>query len=263
LRSNSPRPGPPERLGSQTLADTKQAADQLFASGEARQGSFRFDEKVVQVFPDMIARSVPGYELIVPMIGLLARRYARPDTRIYDLGCSLGACTLAMRAAVTAERVAYVAVDNAPAMIEACRERLVASGDAPLELVCKDLRALAIENASVVVMNFTLQFVAPAERAALMRRIAQGMVPGGVLILAEKVRFENALSQRDQTDWHHEFKRAMGYSDLEIAAKRTALEHVLQPDTHEQHEQRLLAAGFERVERWFQCFSFQALIAFR
>lgn len=211
----------------------------------------------------MIARSVPGYELIVPMIGLLARRYAQPGTGIYDLGCSLGACTLAMTAAVQLEDVRFVAVDNAPAMIETCRERLLEASGRSVELRCEDLRETPIEQASVVVMNFTLQFVEPSGRAPLLRRIAEGMAPGGVLLLAEKMRFDDPRSQRDQTDWHHDFKRAMGYSDLEIAAKRTALEKVLEPDTFEEHMDRLRAAGFDRVERWFQCFSFQALIAFR
>ena len=211
----------------------------------------------------MIARSVPGYELLVPMTGLLARRYAQAGTRIYDLGCSLGACTLAMAAAVRAEAVTFVAVDNAKPMVEACRATLTAQCKAPVELRCEDLRQTRIENASVVVMNFTLQFVEPEFRARLLSRIAGGMVDGGVLVLAEKVCFEDAESQRDQTDWHHDFKRAMGYSDLEIAAKRSALERVLQPETFGQHADRLREAGFSRVERWFQCFSFQALIAFK
>lgn len=237
--------------------------DRIFASGQARQGSFRFDENVVRVFPDMIARSVPGYELIVPMTGLLARRYAQPGTRIYDLGCSLGASTLAMAGAVRAEGVRFVAVDSSRPMIERFRERLADAPPADVELHCEDLRDTAVENASVVVMNFTLQFIAPADRLGLLRKIAAGMAPGGVLLIAEKLRFEDASSQQDQAAWHHDFKRAMGYSDLEIAAKRTALEKVLEPDTYAQHEARLKAAGFGRVERWFQCFAFQALIAFR
>ena len=69
--------------------------DNLFTKSRATSSGFRFDEQVVKVFPDMITRSVPGYELVVPMIGMLARRYAQPGSRIYDLGCSLGAATLA------------------------------------------------------------------------------------------------------------------------------------------------------------------------
>jgi tRNA (cmo5U34)-methyltransferase len=97
----------------------------------------------------------------------------------------------------------------------------------------------------------------------LLARVARSVKEGGVLILSEKVCFEDARSQQDQLDWHHDFKRARGYSDLEIARKRTALENVLEPDTAGQHAERLVRAGFNHVERWFQCFSFQSFIAFK
>ncbi|HSM69282.1 MAG TPA: carboxy-S-adenosyl-L-methionine synthase CmoA [Xanthomonadales bacterium] len=242
---------------------TKRQKDRIFEAGVPGPGSFVFDEKVVRVFPDMISRSVPGYELIVPLIGLLARRYAQPGTRVYDLGCSLGACTLAMMDATSDQTLEFIAVDNAPPMVEACRARLARYSETPVRVACQDLRETDVKNASVVVMNFTLQFIDRADRGPLLAGIARGIVPGGALILAEKVRFDQPRSQQDQTDWHHDFKRAMGYSELEIAAKRTALEKVLEPDTHEQHVSRLLDAGFSRVERWFQCFAFQALIAIK
>ena len=238
--------------------------DQLFAAGQTASSTFVFDEKVVGVFPDMIARSVPGYELIVPMIGLLARRYAQDESNIYDLGCSLGATTLAMRHAVKAKGVQIIAVDNSSAMLRQCSENLAADpGTIPVELREEDVRDTIFENASIVVLNFTLQFIDPRDRLELLSRIAKGMNNKGILILSEKVCFKNPLSQQDQADWHHDFKRAKGYSDLEIAAKRTALENVLQPDTEEQHLERLVRAGFSRVERWFQCFSFQSFVAFK
>jgi tRNA (cmo5U34)-methyltransferase len=238
--------------------------DDLFAKNRARTQGFRFDEQVVKVFPDMIARSVPGYELIVPMIGLLARRYAQADTRIYDLGCSLGAASLAMAGAVVAPGVEIIAVDNARAMIERLEKTL--AGDAarvPILARLGDIRETPIENASVVVLNFTLQFVDRGARLALLQRIANGMQAGGVLIVSEKICFENADEQSEQTDWHHDFKRTQGYSELEIARKRNALEKVLLPDTEAEHLARFERAGFHRPRRWFQCFSFVSYIAFK
>ena len=57
------------------------------------------------------------------------------------------------------------------------------------------------------------------------------------------------------TDLHHEFKRAQGYSDLEIAQKRASLENVLVPNTVDQHIERLLAAGFESARLYIRCFN--------
>lgn len=236
--------------------------DDIYRRGEADPGSFRFDERVADVFPDMINRSVPGYGLIVPMIGQLARRYAQPGTRVHDLGCSLGAATLAMRRRIDAEDVNILATDNSPAMVEKFRDLL--SGDdqgIPVEVVCGDIRATDFGNSSVVVLNFTLQFVPVDERAGLLQRIARGLVPGGVTILSEKIRFEDAQDQAHQTEWHQDFKRLQGYSELEIAGKRSALEQVLRPETEAEHRRRLLEAGFTRVTRWFQCFGFCSFLA--
>ena len=91
--------------------------DRLFDSEITKPGDFVFDDRVVSVFPDMINRSVPGYSMVVPMIGLLARRYARDGSSLYDLGCSLGAVSLAMRSAVRARGASIIAVDNSIDMI--------------------------------------------------------------------------------------------------------------------------------------------------
>jgi tRNA (cmo5U34)-methyltransferase len=238
--------------------------DRLFAKNRAVTSGFRFDEQVVKVFPDMITRSVPGYELVVPMIGMLARRYAQPDSVLYDLGCSLGAASLAMSLAVRAGGTRIVAVDNSGAMVERCR-KVVAErcGAIPIDVRLQNILETPVENASVVVLNFTLQFIAPEERQAQIDRIAAGMRTGGVLILSEKICFEDEREQADQTAWHHDFKRSQGYSDLEIAQKRNALEDVLKTETEAAHLLRFGQAGFARSRRWFQCFSFASYIAFK
>ncbi len=238
--------------------------DKLFAKSRAETTGFRFDEQVVRVFPDMISRSVPGYELVVPMIGMLARRYAQSSTNIYDLGCSLGAASLAMSRAVNRQAVKIIALDNSTAMVDRCRENLTGNpGLVPVEVQLEDILDTCIENASVVVLNFTLQFLQREQRQTLIDRIAAGMCKKGALILSEKICFEDQDEQNDQTQWHHDFKKTQGYSDLEIAQKRNALEDVLQPDTEAMHHQRFELAGLSRPRRWFQCFNFASYIAFR
>ena len=238
--------------------------DRLFAESRATTTGFQFDEKVVRVFPDMISRSVPGYELVVPMIGMLARRYAQADSNIFDLGCSLGASSLAMALAVKAGGTEIIAVDNSEAMVLKCRQHVAEStADVPVQVRLENILDTHIENASVVVLNFTLQFLDLGQRAGLVKRIAAGMRDGGVLVVSEKICFEDNWEQRDQTDWHHDFKRTQGYSDLEIAQKRNALEDVLQPDTEARHIERLEQAGLINPRRWFQCFSFASYIAFK
>jgi tRNA (cmo5U34)-methyltransferase len=252
-------------LGENGIARMNQK-DRLFETEILETGDFVFDDRVVSVFPDMINRSVPGYSLVVPMIGLLARQFAQDHSNLYDLGCSLGAVSLAMRSAVRASDARILAVDNSPGMIRQLAAKLEekrGSGLLEVQPLHQDILETPIENASVVVLNFTLQFVEPSLREGLLQRIAGGLNPGGVLILSEKVRFDDPAEQALQIQWHHEFKRAQGYSDLEIARKRDALENVMRPDSLPQHHHRLKMAGFSQVYQWFQGFNFVSMIAIR
>ncbi|WP_420627475.1 carboxy-S-adenosyl-L-methionine synthase CmoA [Candidatus Leptofilum sp.] len=240
------------------------AQDTLYATEKSLIAPFSFDEEVVAVFPDMIERSVPGYSLLLPLIGQIAARYAQSHSRCYDLGCSLGAVTLVMRQQIKQEGCRITAVDNAPAMIEQCRTIFAPDGGSiPVDLVEVDISQVPIEQASVVVLNFTLQFLPPAQRDALIQRIFDGLLPGGALILSEKVIFEPAELDELLVRLHHDFKRANGYSELEISQKRTALENVLIAETVPQHQARLRRAGFASADLWFQTFNFVSLLAIK
>ncbi|MFF7708467.1 carboxy-S-adenosyl-L-methionine synthase CmoA [Pseudomonas sp. NPDC007930] len=241
-------------------------SDRIFAQPLAQVPDFVFNEAVARVFPDMIKRSVPGYPTIVENLGVLAARFAQPHTVLYDLGASLGAVTQALRRHVSSEGCRVIAVDNSAAMASRCAEYLSAQ-DAmfqellPVQVREADILQLAFEPASVVALNFTLQFIPPEQRVTLLARIRQALVPGGALLLSEKLRFEDPADQALLTDLHLAFKRANGYSELEIAQKRSAIEHVMKPDSLEEHRTRLLAAGFSRVVPWFQCINFASFIA--
>lgn len=225
---------------------------------------FIFDESVVPVFDDMIRRSVPGYASIIHMTSVLAGQYAVANSTCYDLGCSLGAGTLAMRRMITSEHVKIVAVDNSQAMVEACRQNMLKDeSSVAVDVIHSDIGSIEIINGSVVVINFTLQFIDPSQRRDLIQRIYDGLRPDGVLIISEKIKYADEREQELQTQLHHSFKRMNGYSDLEIAQKRTALENVLIPDTLETHQDRLKAAGFENSYVWFRCFNFLSMIAFK
>ncbi|MBK1720485.1 carboxy-S-adenosyl-L-methionine synthase CmoA [Thiocystis violacea] len=222
---------------------------------------FAFDADVARVFPDMVRRSVPGYAELVDLAGLIARRAARPGDRCYDLGCSLGAVTRSILRQ-TGPEVRLIAVDNAPAMIEGLGARLAdLPGAERVEARCVDVQQVAIEQAALVVLNLTLQFIPPPDRLALLRRIRAGLIPGGALILAEKIAVPADRGGAWLTVLHEDFKRANGYSELAISRKRAALERVLIPDSIETHEQRLTTAGFAGSVRWFQSLNFVAWLA--
>ncbi|MDD2892458.1 MAG: carboxy-S-adenosyl-L-methionine synthase CmoA [Halothiobacillaceae bacterium] len=224
---------------------------------------FCFDARVAAVFPDMIRRSVPGYDLIVQALPWLAARVVQPHSHVYDLGCSLGASIHAVRHGLAhTPGCRLLAVDNSAAMIERAREWLAGfRAETPIELQCVDVLDVPIENASLVMLNFTLQFIPQDQRLALLQRIRAGMRPGGVLLLSEKIAIEDEALAQLITELHHDFKRAQGYSELEIAQKRQALENVLIPETLAAHRERLLAAGFAAAEPCLQHTRFVSLLA--
>ena len=238
--------------------------DAIYAAQKASVDPFEFDDDVANVFSDMIDRSVPGYSLMLPLIGLIAARYTRPFTHVYDLGCSLGATTLAMRHQINCPDCRIIGVDNSAAMLARCRELINEDASTlPVDLVQADIQDISIQRASVVVLNLTFQFIPPPQRDAMIGRIFDGLLPGGVLILSEKVIFEDAERNGRFIDIHHDYKRARGYSEMEISQKRTALENVLIPETIAQHQKRLATAGFSTAEVWFQAFNFISILAIK
>ena len=235
--------------------------DKLYIDEKGGDEPFRFDASVARVFPDMLRRSIPGYAASIEAIGSLAARYVQPGTRCYDLGCSLGAASLAMLQGSRTPDFHIVAVDNSEAMIDRCAE--VVAGHDNIELALTDVRDIAIENASMVVLNYTLQFLDPGSRDALIRRICAGLVPGGLLVLSEKVVDENPNIEELLVDLHHEHKRRNDYSQLEISRKRAALENVLVPETVAAHRQRLADAGFAHSAVWLRYFNFVSIVAIK
>ena len=238
--------------------------DSLYADPLSEHGLFTFDDSVARVFPDMIKRSVPGYATIVSMTGLLAGRYAIAGSSLYDLGCSLGASTLAMRQHVQQPDCRIISVDNSAAMLARCQGIVdIDTHPTPVTLSCADLQDVVITNASVVVLNFTLQFIPRELRDQVISTIYRGLLPGGIMVLSEKVTFEDPHLDELNIELHHQFKRANGYSNLEVARKRSALENVLLPETLNQHKQRIASAGFNSCDVWFQCFNFASIVALK
>ncbi|OTQ29555.1 carboxy-S-adenosyl-L-methionine synthase CmoA [Gilliamella apicola] len=238
--------------------------DQLFSTPIDKLGDWTFDEKVAEVFPDMVQRSVPGYSNIISMIGMLAERFVQPNSTIYDLGCSLGAATLSIRRNVNNKNCRIIAVDNSQPMVERCKRHIESyKANTPVEVICDDISNIDMQNASMVVLNFTLQFLTPENRQQVLNKIYQALNLNGILILSEKFSFNDSTVDELLFNMHHDFKRANGYSELEISQKRNMLENVMLTDTIETHKKRLSDAGFKHIDTWFQCFNFGSIIAIK
>ena len=221
---------------------------------------FRFDQEVVKVFDDMVRRSVPGYDSMIQMIGLIARMYGQDNTNYYDLGSSTGAITLSIALNNKSKNNQFFAIDNSKEMVEQCEKNLHNKVD-NLQAICDDINQVKINSASIVVLNLTLQFIDVNLRSNLIKKIYDGLEPGGILIISEKIHFEDAVTQNQITKLHMDFKKENGYSELEIANKRQAIENVLITETKEQHLNRLRDCGFVETSCFFQCLNFVSFLS--
>lgn len=239
----------------------KSDRDRVFARQLSEVKAFEFNETVAGVFQDMISRSVPGYELLLRMVGLYADLFVLPGSRVFDLGCSLGEASLVVADQTRELDCSIVAVDNSAAMIDKCRARS-GTGQA-IEWRCQDIRETEITNASMVILNLTLQFLPPEERLPLLEKVYRGLLAGGVLVLSEKIKLDDSAENERMSELYQGFKKTMGYSDLEISQKRNALENVLIPDSDSQQLKRLRDIGFSEVYQCFRGFNFVSYLAIK
>ena len=224
--------------------------DKVYAGKLPRVVDFVFDEHVAAVFPDMIRRSVPGYETVIALLGVIAEQHLSGDCTVYDLGCSLGASMLSVHSRITDPSVRFIGVDNSAPMLAQCRNNLQGVIDRKrFDLLHCDIRDVEVKDAGMVILNFTLQFLDPADRLGLLTRIHAGLKTGGVVVLSEKVAFQGPAEAHLQRALHDRFKAANGYSELEIAQKRAALENVMLTDSPAVHRRRLRQAGFSQVSQ--------------
>jgi len=221
---------------------------------------FTFDQKVVDVFDDMVLRSVPGYKQMIELIGLAGRTYPVINSNVYDLGCSTGAVTLSIASNLKSKSIKIFSIDNSQEMLDQCSKNLLGT-EANIQYICDDIENIQFENASLIVLNLTLQFIKPRNRSKLVKRMHESLLPGGALIISEKIIHENEEINKSLISLHESFKRENGYSETEIAQKRKAIEDVLIPESIEQHLKRLSDAGFKKPLVQMQCINFASFLA--
>ena len=107
----------------------------------------------------------------------------------------------------------------------------------------------------------SLQFIRPIQRQKVVESLFNSLREGGALILVEKTVEADKILNGLYIDYYHQFKKEMGYSDLEISNKREALENVLIPYQRDENIALLKKAGFSSVSTFFQWFNFAGFLA--
>ncbi|MBE8215278.1 MAG: carboxy-S-adenosyl-L-methionine synthase CmoA [Endozoicomonadaceae bacterium] len=237
------------------------AIDTLYAKKLDIIPDFQFDELVAQVFDNMITRSVPGYEALLNCLTLIAQKYVKPNTNVYDLGCSLGKATLAIQSGIINVNCHIIGLDKSIAMIQRC-QAIPMQQKPPITFIQANICQTPLTLASMIVLNFTLQFIPITQRTALLEKIYQALIPGSALIISEKLQFSYE-KQAILDSLHQAYKQQNHYSDLEISQKREAIANQLIPETLNTHTERLKKIGFKTITVFFQHFNFISMLAIK
>ena len=228
--------------------------DRIFELKQNSVSDFTFDEAVVNVFPDMIRRSIPGYETMISMTGLLiATKLKRPGL-VYDLGCSLGASTKAILDQRSDDEINVIAIDSSKDMIERAKENIK---DHRVKFVLGDVLEIEIDSADAVVGNFIMQFLPQEAREPFLEKIYEGMNSGSILVISEKIDDSSYISV------HEDWKKANGYSNIEVEQKRQSLENVMRVDSESTHLKRFESAGFTAIQQWFRCLNWASFLMYK
>lgn len=223
-----------------------------------------FDAEVARVFDDMLERSIPQYAVMRELVLDVALRYVRDGTVVADLGCSRGEA-LARLEAVRGARNRFVGVEVSPPMLEAARARFANMDH--VSIVDADLRRGypigSSPRASVTLAVLVLQFTPIEHRHRIVRDVFRSTLPGGALIVVEKVLGETAELDAAFVDAYHRLKLARGYSVDDVARKALALEGVLVPVTARWNVELLRSAGFSDVDCFWRSLNFAAWLAVR
>ena len=237
------------------------ARDSIFIT-KAPAEKFEFNDRVADVFDDMLDRSVPFYKQVIQMTAQIMERSLQPGDRVFDLGCSTGTTILFLARELAGKKLAFTGVDNSKAMLDkALRKAEMFSMAKSIDFVEQDITRIELAGAGGVILNYTLQFITPSIRGEFLRKIRNGLRDKGVLVLSEKIVWPDRERNGQFLDSYHRYKKKRGYSELEIANKREALENVLIPLSIEENSILLRQAGFSRVDTFFQWFNFVSFVA--
>ena len=227
--------------------------DNLYKSNFPKNHKFTFNIDVANVFGDMVNRSVPGYEFLIENIGVLSKKFYQPNTKIYDLGSSLCACSLSILDKVQNTEVQIYAVDSSKAMIDICRKSIDRK---EIKFIHSDIEDVEMNNSSIVILNLTLQFILVKKRTELLKKIFSQLNDNGIIIITEKIKLDKTSDDIFFKNFHDFFKENNGYTKEEIDRKKIALSETMIIESEQIHEERFKDIGCKKFYKWFQCYNF-------
>jgi tRNA (cmo5U34)-methyltransferase len=227
--------------------------------------SFCFDKKVVNVFDDMLNRSIPFYKETLRLSASFLLKNIKNNAIVYDIGSSTGEfvnvlCN--MNEINSKFNLQITAIDSSKSMIDKSKQKFSKLGF-NVEFINGDITSYNLKVCNGIVMNYTLQFIPIKDRNKVIENIFNSLQKGGVFIFSEKVVHNNDSLSKDYVKEYYNFKNNNGYSDKEILNKQKSLQNILTPLTYEQNKKMLVDVGFKNIDCLFKWVNFATFIAIK
>jgi tRNA (cmo5U34)-methyltransferase len=223
-----------------------------------------FDDEVANCFDNMLARSIPQYQVMREAAFELGKQFVQSGTSIVDLGCSRGEA-LAPYIREFGVNNRYIGVEVSGPMAQAARDRF----DVHIRNGIVDIREIDLNvdypkaKSSLTLSILTAQFIPIEYRQRVIRSVYCNTVEGGVFLIVEKVLGSTAGIDEQMVARYYDMKKKNGYSLADIDRKRHSLEGVLVPVTAHWNEELLRSAGFSEVDCFWRWMNFAGWIAIK
>ena len=223
----------------------------------SKRSNWRFDKSVVKSFDEHISKSVPFYKITHDIIVKLSDFFLKDNSLCYDLGCSNGTLLKEIALRQKKNNIKFIGYDISKDMIIEAKKKEIKN----LNFYQKDIIKIPLKKSDMIICVYILQFVQPKFRQVLINKIFKSLNWGGVLVLVEKIRGNDARFQDILTFLHHDYKKRKGFKTDEIYNKEISLRSVLEPYSIKANMDFMKRAGFEDIMPFFQYLCFKGFFA--
>lgn len=203
-------------------------------------------ENISEDFDEHIRKSIPLYNQGHELICHYSDFFLKPDSVIYDIGCSTGKFLEKLAHHHEHKRnLEMIGIDTVQDMIDFASRRFI--DDDRLSFVVGNALDLDMKKSDMVVANYTIQFLPPRVRQTLLDAIYQSLNWGGAFFMFEKVRATDSRFQDYANQVYTEFKLKNGFSEAEIINKTRSIKGVMEPFSTEGNIDMLRRSGFSDI----------------
>lgn len=219
-------------------------------------------ENISESFDSHIQKSIPLYDSGHRLICHYSDFFLKPDSTVYDIGCSTGQMLLRLaQQHPKKEELNLIGIDTVQDMVE--KAASLARHDPRISFVHANVLDIELQPCDMVIANYTVQFLPPRVRQALIEKIYRALNWGGAFFMFEKVRAPDGRFQDYANQVYIEFKIDNGFSEAEIINKSRSIKGDMEPFSTQGNIDLLKRGGFEDIMTIQKYVCFEGFLAIK